>query len=217
MVNPPNTTNPSKKVRAFSVMTYCTKQQIAEVLGSHNSSIRAYAYIHHDKDEAEPHYHVVFRTFDAWSIPQIEKWWKGFTDEKGEPTNTFVQRATDLHALHEYLTHSDAESKDQGKHQYSPSDIISNGLFDLVPKKDAVDDTYEMLEHMMNGASTKWMVRRYGRAFVYHYSQFIAVKEAMQQDEWMAESRRQSIAQGYKVPDLKPIPLDDIDIDEVLK
>lgn len=208
-----NSPNPSKKVRAFSIVTYCSKQQIAEVIGSHNSSIRAYAYIHHNKDETLPHYHVVLRTFDAWSIPQIEKWWKGFTDEKGEPINTFVQRVTDLYALHEYLTHSDVTSKDEGKHQYSPSDIISNGLFDLVPKKDAVDDTYEMLEHMMNGASTKWMVRRYGRAFVYHYSQFMAVKEAMQQDEWMEQSRLSDIRQGYQKADFKPIPLDQESLD----
>ena len=213
MANTPNTTNSSKKFRAFSVITYCSKSQIAEVIGSHNSSIRAYAYIYHDKDETEPHWHLVLRTFDAWSIPQIEKWWKGFIDEKGESINTFVQRATDLYALHEYLTHSDPQSKEEGKHQYSPSDIISNGLFDLVPKKDAVDDTYEMLEHMMNGASTKWMVRRYGRAFVYHYSQFMAVKEAMQQDEWMEQSRLSDIRQGYQKANLKPMPLDQEGLD----
>ena len=214
MSNPPNS---SKKVRAFSIITYCSKVQVGEVIGSHYRSIRSYAYIFHDKDETVPHFHVVFRTFDAWSIPQIEKWFKGFVDEKGDPINTFVQRAGDLYALHEYLTHSDAASKDEGKYQYSPSDIISNGLFDLVPKKDAVDDTFEMLEHMLNGASTKWMVRRYGRAFVYHYSQFMAVKEAIQQDEWLEKSKLSDIRKGYVKENLKPIPLDQINLDEVTK
>lgn len=212
--------NSTKKVRAFSIMTYCSKAQVAEVIGSHYRSIRSYAYICHDKDETVPHFHLVFRTYDAWSIPQIEKWFKGFLDEKGEPINTFVQRAVDLYALHEYLTHSDTVSKDAGKHQYNPSDIVSDGLFDLVPKKDAVDDTYEMLEHMINGASTKWMVRRYGRAFVYHYSQFSAVRDAiMNEDQYDRTYNAPDYAQPivYDQTKLKPIPLDNIDIDDVLK
>lgn len=211
--SPSNKNASPKKARAFSIITYCSKQQVAEIIGAHNSSIRAYAYIYHDKDETVPHFHVVIRTFDAWTIMQIEKWWKGYVDTKGEEINTLVQRANDLYALHEYITHSDAESKAMGKFQYSPNEIVSNGLFDLVPKKDAVDDTYEMLTHMLNGASTKWMVRRYGRAFVYHYSQFLAVKEAMEKDEWMDEARRASIQQGYRVADLKPIPLDQESLD----
>ena len=207
----------SSKVRAFSCITYLSERQINEVIGLHNSSIRSYAYIHHDKDETTPHYHLVFRTFDAWSITSIEKWFKGFTDDKGEHINTLVQRARDLYALRAYLTHEDPDSQEDGKHRYRFSEIHDGGLFDLVPKKDAVDDTYEMLEYMMNGASTKWMVRRYGKAFVYHFSQFMAVKEAMQHDEWLEQSRLSDIRQGYKNENLEPIPLDQINLDEVIK
>lgn len=218
MANPSKTFSSSKKTRAFSLMTYCNKKQIAEVLGSHNSSIRAYAYILHDQDETTSHYHVVFRTFDAWSIPQIEKWWKGFTDEKGQAINTFVQQATDLHALKEYLTHSDAESRAAGKHLYDPTDIISVGLFDLVSKKDAVDDTLEIVDHMVNGASTRWLIRRYGKAFVYHFSQFCAVREAIE-SEFRMELAKAYDAQIEKerLSQQPPIPLDNINIEEVLK
>lgn len=197
----------SSKVRAFSIMTYCSKEQIHTVLGSHNSSIRAYAYIYHDKDETVPHHHIVLRTFDAWSIASIEKWFRGFMDEKGEPINTFVQKANDLHALYEYLTHTDADSIEEGKHQYSKADIYDGGILDLVPKKDAADDTYEIINHMVNGAPTRWLVRRYGKAFIYHYSQFVAVKEAIEREDWMEQSRLSDARQGYKT-ELKPIPLD---------
>lgn len=218
MANPSKTFNSSKKTRAFSLITYCNKKQIVEVLGSHNSSIRAFAYIYHDQDETTPHYHVVFRTFDAWSIPQIEKWWKGFTDEKGQEINTFVQQATDLHALKEYLTHSDAESRAAGKHLYNSSDIISVGLFDLVSKKDAVDDTLEIVDHMVYGASTRWLIRRYGKAFVYHFSQFCAVREAIESEMRMelAKAYDASIKQE-KSSKSTPIPLDNVCIEELLK
>lgn len=204
----PKAETKSSKFRAFSCMTYLNRNQIHEVIGLHNSSIRSYAYIHHDKDEAEPHFHVIFRTFDAWSVASIEKWFKGYLDEKGESINTFVQRAKDLYALRDYLTHSDLDSKEQGKYQYDTKDIVDGGLFDLVPKKDAVDDTLEMLDHMVNGASTRWMVRRYGKAFVYHYSQFTAVADAIRLEAAYEENRRMNEAERLKKANLKPIPLD---------
>lgn len=202
----------ASKTRAFSIMTYCSKKQIDETLSRHHSSIRAFAYIYHDKDEAEPHYHIIFRTFDAWSIPQIEKWWKHHTDANGEFINTFVQRAGDLYELYTYLTHADEESKKKGKHLYDKSEIVSVGaLAELVPTKDACDDTYEMLEHMVKGAPTRWMVRRYGKAFVYHYTQFSAVAEAMRLEDCYNENKAR--AQYNKEANLKPIPLDQESLD----
>lgn len=201
----------TNKTRAFSCVSYLTEKQINEVIGLHNRSIRSWAYILHDKDETASHFHIVFRTFDAWTCTQVEKWFKGFTDNKGEVVNTLVERAKDLHALGEYLTHSDLDSIDAGKHRYNKTDIKSNGLFDLVPAKDAVDDTFEMLEHMVNGASTWWMVRRYGKAYVYHYSQFQAVADAIRLEEAIAQNE---LNRGkYNTPNPKPIPLNQESID----
>ena len=201
----------TNKVRAFSCITYLTEKQINEVIGLHNRSIRSWAYILHDKDKTVTHYHLVFRTFDAWTCAQVEKWFKGFTDEHGEAVNTLVERAKDLHALGDYLTHSDPDSIEAGKYRYNKTDIKSNGLFDLVPTKDAVDDTFEMLEHMVNGASTRWMVRRYGKAYVYHYSQFQAVADAIRLEDSIAQNELNR--SKYNTSNLKSLPLDQESID----
>lgn len=206
--------NTSSKIRAFSCISYLTRKHIETILGQHNSSIRAYAYIFHGEDEAEPHFHLVFRTFDAWSIPSIEKWFKGYTDEDGEHINTLVEKATDLHALYEYLTHSDAQSIEDGKYQYSKADIVDKGLFDLIPRKDAYDDAYEIIEHMLNGATNRWLVRRYGKQFVYHFSQFHAVKDAIAIEDAMAENDLRRAREIYNATQkLKPIPLDQESMD----
>lgn len=63
------------------------------------NSIRAYALIKHDKDEADLHHHMVLRTNSSWTCPAIAKW---FADDSGQ--NTFAQIVRDLTGIVDYLT-----------------------------------------------------------------------------------------------------------------
>ena len=204
------------KTRYHSFMTYATLEQINKVIYNHQSSIVSYCYICHDQDETTPHYHLVIRTYDAWSPAQINKWF-AFVKMETEQ-NTFNEAVKDLDALETYLTHTDAESVKQGKHPYDRALIKDFGLLSTSTCHKSYDDTYEIMLAMQAGMNTRELVRRYGKKFLYHYSQFVAVNEAIDREE--------AIAKMYNSPDyvkpyvydqtkLKPIPLDNVNIDEV--
>lgn len=193
------TINKTRRTRTFSLVTYLTEEQIKRVLNAHGSSIRAYAYILHNEDKKQDHYHLIFKTFDAWSIAQIEKWFKNYYDEEQKEINTFVERATDLHALYQYFTHTDPDSIAQGKHVYSKDEIKDSGnLFELIETKTSVDETLEIVDHIVNGAPTRWLIRRYGKMYIFHYQQFQAVADAVKIEDRYDENERQRTRAQYK-------------------
>lgn len=159
---------PPKRSRFHAVITYASERQLQDVIIAHQSSVRAWAYIYHDKDEAEPHYHIIIRTYDAWYNTAIERWFKGLKDSQGNDINTFCEKANDLVVLEQYLTHDDFESRKQGKYHYSRSQIHDFGLWDIVPCKDSFDDSFDVVNDIINGMSAKDLLRRYGRDYLFH-------------------------------------------------
>lgn len=206
----------SKKSRYHAFMTYATIDQINRVIYDHQTSIVSYAYICHDGDQTERHYHLIIRTYDAWSPSQILKWFAFVKLETDQ--NTFVEELGDLKAFALYLTHKDAKSVEAGKHPYDKSLIKDFGLLSNDTTHESYDDTYEIVLAMMAGMRTRDLVRRYGKKFIYHYSQFVAVKDAIDDDDRM----ERAIAADFRskqeaLQKQPPIPLDNIDIDDVLK
>ena len=173
----------TKRTRVFSIITYVSEADIQDAIRTHTKSLRAFAYILHDRDEAEPHYHLLLRTYDAWSSTQITKWFDKY--KLRDNNNTFVEPATDLHALQEYITHSDYQSIKEGKHQYSVEEVVDGGLFDMIEQKDSYDGTFEIVNAMLQGVPTRTLVRRYGKQLIYHYSQFCAIVEAINSEDRM--------------------------------
>ena len=156
-----------------------------KVLRDHISSIRAFAYILHDQDEAVPHYHVLIRLHSAWSPTQIAKWFMNLTDSDKKPINTLAEVCHDMEAQKEYIMHNDPKSREEGKHQYSPTDLKEYGFHDLAERKDCYDNSYDILEKLLNGASMRDLVRYYGRDFLYHYNHYIEVSNLVRlQDVW---------------------------------
>lgn len=178
-----------QRVRNFSIMTYLKESQLTKVIKAHIRSIRAYAYICHDKDDAEPHIHLIMRTHCAWSCKQLSKWFEGYKDKKGEHVNTMVEVAHDLVALKDYLTHSDEESKEKGKHEYSESEIHDLGMWDMIPRNDSYDSSYEILNKVMCGYSYRQLVREYGREFLYHWERYTDVAAEIRDNEGVSKNR----------------------------
>lgn len=85
-------------------------------------SIKQWAYILHDKDDTEPHYHI-YLNFGNTSVEfsDVAKWFG--LDENF--VNKVEGRKTDMLL---YLTHSNAGQ--EHKHQYSPKEVIANFDFE---------------------------------------------------------------------------------------
>lgn len=173
--------NLTKRTRVFSIITYIGEDNIKKVLQDHVRSIRAYAYILHHKDESVQHHHLLLKTYDAWTIKQILKWFDKFKLEINE--NTLGEPASDLHALRDYITHSDYESIIAGKHRYDVSEIVDYNMFALVENKDSYDETYAILNDVLLGVKTRELVRRYGKNYLYHITCFDIARDRILFDE----------------------------------
>ena len=198
-----------KRSRFFSLTTYATDKQIQKTIVDHISSIRALCYIYHDKDEAEPHHHILMRTHSNWTCSQITKWFADLKDKEKKPVNTFCETANDMEALKQYIIHADAESREAGKHLYSMDDIKDFGLYDLAERKDSYDNTYEILNKVLAGANPRDLVRFYGRDFLYHLSAYYDCAEKVRDYEGYKEARIFSTAEIYNQWNLKKV--EDID------
>ena len=167
--------NQGGKGRFFALVTYRTDTEgLVDVLQRKRNSIRAYALIKHDKDDADAHHHAILRMHSTWTCPQVAKW---FADDSGQ--NTFVQLVRDRTGIVEYLTHEN----EPDKHHYDKSDIIDGGLDDILPAGESSDDSFEIIEKMLAGYSIRELVRLYGRDFLYHYPCYEAVCNAIRHQE----------------------------------
>lgn len=187
-------------------MTYATDKQIETTIAKHNNSVRAFAYIRHDQDDAEPHAHLIVRTYSSWSETQILKWfdWIKLKDN----TNTMVEVLQDTQAMAEYLTHTDFASVQAGKHVYSRDDIKDFGLFDIVDKKDSYDETFQILTEVMAGTCERDLVRRYGKQYLFHRQQYLEsadtvyAQQRFRRDEFQAEERERLLSLDTDAVDL---------------
>lgn len=168
----------SAKGRFFALVSYCkSSEALIQILQTKQKSVRAYALIKHDKDEADPHHHIVIRTNSTWTCQQLAKW---FTNAGGEGQNTFCQLVRDREGIVDYLTHEGNEGE---KYHYDKSDIIDGGLDDILPAGEASDDSAEILEKYLSGVSVREMVRLYGRDFLYHIASYAAVADIIRKEE----------------------------------
>lgn len=151
----------TSKARFFGIVTYLSDtERIVRMIQKKQTSIRAYAIMKHDQDEADPHCHIVLRTHSALTCAQVCNWFKD--DETGQ--NAFAEFVHDRAGIIDYLTHEN----DPDKHHYSKADIVDGGIDDLLPKGNTDDLTYEILDLLMNGTAIKDLVRMYGKDFLYH-------------------------------------------------
>lgn len=165
--------------RFFACVSYIPDtDKVIELIQQHSKSIRAFAVIKHDRDETDAHHHFVIRTFSSWECLKVANWFK---DDSGQ--NTFAQPVHDRQAIIDYLTHEGEFSEETGKHHYDKSEIIDGGLSDLLPKEDCLDDTDEIIEHLLNGTPFRQLVKMYGRSFVFHYAQYALIAQKISEQE----------------------------------
>lgn len=168
-----------ERTRFFAVVTYRTDtRKLIETLQSKGSSIRAYALILHDRDEVDVHHHIVIRTYSAWKPLQVAKW---FADDSGQ--NTFAQPVHDRQAIIDYLTHKGDFAEDGKKAVYTDADIIDGGLDDIKPIAGTADDSYEIIQALLDDVPLRELCKRYGRDFIYHFHCYAMLADKIREQE----------------------------------
>lgn len=189
----------NKRTRNWSLVTYLSVEQLLQRLCA-IENVRYYAFIVHDKDKLEDgttkpkHIHLALCLNSARTIAQLAP---RFTDIASNAGNCFGQPTRSNRAIIEYFTHKNEPEK----FQYNEEDIVSNNLEYF--KEDEVDEdnTYMILQDMLNGKKLLDVAKTYGRAFLYHYRDFKTfvddVKQQEEQDNYKQENDRQT-AQNAK-------------------
>jgi hypothetical protein len=124
----------TKNVSRVMIQLYdehITKQQIIETITSYKS-IKRYAFIYHDKDDAKPHYHLLLDFGRSYDTTRIPSW---FPDHPGLDHPRMIEAVKSWTGSVQYLLHKN----DPDKYQYPVSDIVAN--YDLTDDLVASRDT----------------------------------------------------------------------------
>lgn len=143
--------------RHWSLTTYSTLVEFSPLI----SQCSEYAYILHDKEESEPHYHILCIFKNAKTFTAVRSYIQG-------SQNTFGEPARDLNALYRYLTHKD----NPDKYHYEDTEIVSSSPFYWLQianqdqfAKDG-EKALNLLEDINAKKSYRYMVLTYGRDYI---------------------------------------------------
>lgn len=150
--------------RKWTLVTYLRPSELPRIFADKADKVRAYAYCTHDKDDKEPHTHIVVWLHTPYAASTIKNWFRG-ADDKGELANTLAEPCKDIVSMFRYLTHKDNPEK----YQY-PDDAVVCSDPSAFEDDVQTDDTWTAVEDLLNGVPLREVARRYGRDFIYHYS-----------------------------------------------
>ena len=162
--------NQNKRTRNWSLVTYLDVETLARRICSIDN-IRYYAFIEHAKDTLEDgtpkprHIHLALCLNSARTLAQLAP---RFTDIDSNAGNCFGQPTRSNRAIIEYFIHKNEPEK----HQYSETDIISNNLDYFKNDETDEDNTFMIVQDLLDGKSLQQVAKTYGRAFLYHYRDF---------------------------------------------
>lgn len=164
-----------ERCRGFFIRTYADEECVKAICQNATN----FAYILHDKDGCEPHYHIIFeqRVRPASLLRRIAEI---------EPTQqTVVEQLKDRKAASKYMLHADIVSRANGKTLYDIEDVITNDIERYFPapvKNEVADNNF--LDDLLAGRLTRReMARRYGRDYMKNYRAYEEFKTAVEIQE----------------------------------
>lgn len=149
----------SLRSRQWSLITYASVDEFSLLL----ESALHYAFIRHDDDGVEPHFHILLVFKNARAFDGLKSLIRSEQNTLGEVVKS------DLKSMFEYLLH---ENKD--KKQYSIDDVMSDDIdFWLSCSHDTDNTTDTLIDDILSGAPLRVLARKYGRDFMKNYSAYI--------------------------------------------
>lgn len=152
----------------YFILSYCPPEQLTETL----SKCRFFAYIYHDKDDKEPHYHYYVTYSMNKNLYNLAK------EFRADHYTFMVENVRSRKGCLRYLVHRD----DPDKAQYPVGSVISNN-FESVERacrddREPCQDNLEFIKDMYR-LTTFEMGCKYGRDFMKnvnaygHFCQFL--------------------------------------------
>lgn len=179
--------------RNFFIRTYLKPADVHNFLKT--LSVAKFAYILHDKEDCEPHVHIVLRMNNKTSLNSLEHKIKlyGKGRDNGIDVNSNVQLVRELGDCFLYLTHETEHCLKEEKMRYPAENIVSNdiGYFrgDYRQGKCQRTETsiennaYQIICDMERGETLRNLVRRYGREFVINFQAYNFMYEMIREEE----------------------------------
>lgn len=172
---------------SWDIVTYLSEAQFLCVLKERFSS---WAYIYHDKDGNEPHWHIVGSCTNKVSFKRLLK---DFESCGNENTRLIPITKEDLRERYEYLDHRNETSK-----YHYPSAAIKHHeehYWQVVCKDIILDRTAndEFIEDLLSETiSIEQMGRKYGRDFMKNYKAYWDYRECVRTERSKNRSLRES-------------------------
>lgn len=133
--------------------------------------VEHYAYIHHDSDDCEPHYHFLFCLARSRRLSDVLS-----SIKKEGSTNVFVESCSSPSSIVRYFVHAD----NPDKHQYSVDSVVSDtdlSYFDSLSREKPVkeDNVLNAFLDLVDGMPIIECSKKYGRDFIIHYNHIKAL------------------------------------------
>ena len=150
----------SDRGQFFTVVFYCQLDELKRAI----ARAEQYAFIFHDKDEEDYHYHLLLRYTYQRTVSAVMRDFVSYS-------NVFVEVLRDIQGSLDYLTHAN----DPEKYQYSTERIIYSefGYWDRLffgQKNKKADEMEEFVDDLILYArdkiSNREMAIKYGRDFI---------------------------------------------------
>lgn len=165
------------KTRNWFLVTYAKPEDFKPLLEECNK----WAYIYHDRDKKEPHYHIIAIFKNARYFNGIKELIQSTQNTLGEPIKTTIDQC------YTYLTHSEEEDKVI----YEEKEIVKSENFTI--KEEKKDNITEILEDIINGETLRTLAIKYGKDFVKNVHKYIQYAEMMLRQENGTVFRYQTI------------------------
>lgn len=153
--------------KSFFIRTYATKNQVEEIMQQYAEEIVYYRAIKHDKDQSEPHIHILIKFTSRKHGTTILNMFKDLIDEKGMPINTEIKKTITEQGALEYLTHNTKECEEQGKYKYSADEIWGKGIIER--EKSEIEELKEAVLEIIAGEEPLKIMTAHGIKVLYNW------------------------------------------------
>mgnify|MGYP005788592293 FL=1 len=145
--------------RQWSLVTYASVAEFAPLL----NQCEHYAYIYHDKDGVEPHFHILCVFKNPRALKGIQDTIKSDQNTLGEPVKSSLEE------MYKYLTHE----RETDKVLYPKESVVCDSVSfweTLTAEEGSITDS--LIDDILQGLPLRLLARRYGRDYMRNFNAY---------------------------------------------